>query len=297
MRPTYLQFRSPKEQTGEYLNVNVTSDGKSLKYKAKEAMKSTWSKGQRWEHIKEVARRTSYKVGPGCYNFAISTNRGRGAVIVKDQANAAPINGNFDYIYVGDTLMKRERPASRGGLSPRSMLYNTERNMSPVASQYGGHEGTFAEQSGRNSLRAMSAGRRSDYQIGGESPYSSKRLYPPSYTYQQNGGNSPTPAKKKVPSYNYHVRGGSYSPSSRQYERQLSGGQSPDNEPRYRTTASPENRRSHHNSARDLRGDEGVHVKDKDFYAALQDQWQGGQKIVIHRQGSGKRLDQDDSGL
>jgi len=269
----------------------MTSDGRSLKYKAKEVMKTTFSKGQRWEHIKEVARRTSYKVGPGCYNFPITTNKGKGPVIIKDQVVANPSNGNFDYIYVGDTLMKRERPTSRGGLSPRSYLYTSERNMSPTESRYGGN---FGEVSGRNSMRAMSAGRNSaprvDYQTGGDSPYSSARRIYPSYS-NQNGGNSPNvQPKKKMPSYDYPImRNTSHSPS-RQYERQVSGGQSPG---KYSGNMSPE-RRSNNNSARNLHDDERTQAKDKDFYAALQDQWNNNnQKIVIHRQGSGKRLDED----
>ncbi len=251
-------------------------------------MKTTFSKGQRWEHIKEVARRTSYKVGPGCYNFPITTNKGKGPSIVKDQVIANPSNGNFDYIYVGDTLMKRERPTSRGGLSPRSFMYTSERNMSPVGDRY--REGSFGEVSGRNSMRAMSAGRNSaprvDYQTGGDSPYSSsRRIYP-------SGGSSPNvQPKKKMPSYNYPImRNTSHSPS-RAYERQVSGGQSPEN-PRYSGNMSPE-RHSNNNSARNLH-DERLQVKDKDFYAALQDQWgNNNQKIVIHRQGSGKRLGED----
>jgi len=129
MRPTYLQFRNPKEQTGEFLNISMTVDGKGLKYANKTPLKSTFPRGERWQHIKEVACRTSTKVGPGCYKFPFTTNKGRSARIEKDTMTAAKA---WEYLYVGDCLIKKERPSSRFSVTPGSTnAFNNSRGFSP----------------------------------------------------------------------------------------------------------------------------------------------------------------------
>jgi hypothetical protein len=114
MRPTFLQFRSPKEQTGEFLNPTLTNDGKSLKPQSIDFSKSTFPKGQRWEHIRELTCRTSYKIGPGCYKSPLSTNKGKATKIMKDTATTT--TDGYDFLYVGNTILKREN--KRDKLTP-----------------------------------------------------------------------------------------------------------------------------------------------------------------------------------
>jgi hypothetical protein len=132
MRPTYLQFRSPKEQTGEFLNVSMTSDGKALKFADKTPLKSTFPRGERWQHIKDIACRTSHKVGPGCYKFPITTNKGRGPKITRDTMTSSSA---WEYLYVGDALLRKERPVSRlSGMTPASQAFHNSKSFSPYTS-------------------------------------------------------------------------------------------------------------------------------------------------------------------
>jgi len=132
MRPTLLQFRSPKEQTGEFLRPDVTSDGKNLQFKPK-SIHSSFPKGQRWEHIREIACRTTFKVGPGCYNTPMTTNKGRSPKIVKPSAT---LSNGWDYIYVGDSIIKKERPTSRGRSSTLRSSDRANTEASPVSKSY-----------------------------------------------------------------------------------------------------------------------------------------------------------------
>jgi len=81
---------------------------------------SSFGRSERWQHIKEVSCRTDSKVGPGCYNSPISTNKGKSVKIMKDLAVSSLPEGEF--IYVGSTILKRERPTSRGNITFRSTI-------------------------------------------------------------------------------------------------------------------------------------------------------------------------------
>jgi len=81
---------------------------------------SSFGRSERWQHIREVSCRTDSKVGPGCYNSPISTNKGKGVKIMKDLAVSSLPEG--DFIYVGNTILQRDRPTSRGNITFRSTL-------------------------------------------------------------------------------------------------------------------------------------------------------------------------------
>jgi len=237
-------------------------------------MKSTFPKSQRWEHIRQVACRTSFKIGPGCYNTPLSTNKGRSARIVKD---ATFVSSNCDYVYVGESIVRKERSSSRGnGLTSR-YSYQTDRTMSPYSSRHVGNEGNFGEMARRSMQRPVSAGRQrvNEYSYNREtlspkretpsnpsnqrSPVSSDRRRASSNDYYQSRG---IPYGKRIyPTYD-HPSGG-YSPTSKQ-----------------KTPGSPG--KSSLKVSKSLRGDELLNVKEKDFYAALQEQWGIGKKVVIH---------------
>jgi len=122
MRPTCLNYRSPKEQTGEYLTPQVTSNGSrsTLGGVYYPESKSTFSRGQRWGHIDHIARRTSYLIGPGCYQVPISTNKGISVVMRPESIIYSDQTNDKDYMYVGNTLVRRDYETRRSVSQARS---------------------------------------------------------------------------------------------------------------------------------------------------------------------------------
>jgi len=68
MRPTNLNFRSPKERTGEYYDPQLAHDGKRIKFSFTEPTRSTFSKQKRFLQYKIEGERTSAILGPGSHN-------------------------------------------------------------------------------------------------------------------------------------------------------------------------------------------------------------------------------------
>ena len=66
MRPTFLQFRSPKERTPDPYDVQVTCEGVSLDYrKSKSPM---FGRERRFRQYDQEARKTGFRIGPGSYS-------------------------------------------------------------------------------------------------------------------------------------------------------------------------------------------------------------------------------------
>ena len=65
MRPTLLDFRSPKERTPAPYKPMVTRDGSTLSSSNDKSPRI--GKGQRFRQYKINAKNTGYMVGPGTY--------------------------------------------------------------------------------------------------------------------------------------------------------------------------------------------------------------------------------------
>ena len=66
MRPTFLQFKSPKERTPGFYDTHITSNGDSLDLKKKNS--PTFARSKRFMCYNERAKRTGFFVGPGAYS-------------------------------------------------------------------------------------------------------------------------------------------------------------------------------------------------------------------------------------
>lgn len=104
MRPTFLNFRPPWEKTGEYVDPDVTFDGRKLNFAPKSQNKSmaTWSQSERFLETTQGHRVT---VGPGDYNVEnnLYWKTQPGPKICKDNSFQDP---KGKYVYVGDRLVR-----------------------------------------------------------------------------------------------------------------------------------------------------------------------------------------------
>ena len=115
MRPTSLQYRYPKEKTGEYLLpivniIQVTADGRCLKYYGASTKKSKtygFSTEDRFRDYKILSKRTGKLVGPGTYqeNIAVKKiQKNPGTINIKKIKGIQPLN-SYSYYMVGDHLV------------------------------------------------------------------------------------------------------------------------------------------------------------------------------------------------
>ena len=101
MRPTFLQFRSPKERTPDPYDIKVTCDGSHLIYPKSKS--PTFSREKRFKQYNDEARKTGYMLGPGSYSY-IGGSKIKGGYLYK------PLNGIRgdvkDAYYVGQILVR-----------------------------------------------------------------------------------------------------------------------------------------------------------------------------------------------
>ena len=105
MRPTNLGFRSPKEKTPDAYVPQVTNQGKCLGFVASSAH-STFSTSKRFQQYDIDAKRTGYRLGPGCYNgsgFEISKSK-KGGPVYKAFHGGKDMSNN-GYFYTGNQLV------------------------------------------------------------------------------------------------------------------------------------------------------------------------------------------------
>ena len=77
MRPTDLNFRSPKEKTGEYRVLDKTYDGRTLNFPDYKLSNPTFAKEKRFMRFAKMTGESTIIVGPGSYNSSncnIGTN-------------------------------------------------------------------------------------------------------------------------------------------------------------------------------------------------------------------------------
>ena len=108
MRPTALQFRSPKEKTAEYVLPVVTNQGSILlEVAGVYNKKPSFAKSRRFPNYDERAKITGYRVGPGSYHldhYSIEKSHVKGTHLYKDFHRTRDI-GNNGYIFIGNHLM------------------------------------------------------------------------------------------------------------------------------------------------------------------------------------------------
>ena len=106
MRPTDLNFRSPKEKTPDARYPVVTFDGRSLAY-ASFSTKGSFSQSKRFTQYDVEAKKTGYRVGPGAYNNVVEEicrSKSRGTPIYKDFHGGKDVTNN-GYFFYGNHLV------------------------------------------------------------------------------------------------------------------------------------------------------------------------------------------------
>lgn len=109
MRPTLLQFRSPKERTPDCYNPTLTFDGRRVSFSPVRMndTHSSFSNSKRFTQYDIEARRTGYFVGPGSYKNEVPSS---GKTRIKGTPVYKPISAlnstlNDGYIMVGDQVV------------------------------------------------------------------------------------------------------------------------------------------------------------------------------------------------
>lgn len=99
MRPTCLNFRSPKERTPDPYDITITCTGSSIKSPNKRT--PSFSRDKRFKQYEYEAKKTGYLIGPGSYLFS-SIPRIKGGVRYKPFHIKKNPN---ELIYVGQSLL------------------------------------------------------------------------------------------------------------------------------------------------------------------------------------------------
>lgn len=130
MRPTHLQFRSPKEKTAEYNVPVVTNGGSLLLAEICQQNHPTFSKSKRFSHYDDIAKKTGYRVGPGSYtptNTAIGRARVKGThVYRKFHGNKDVTNNGFFFVghqmtYDNTFVLPSRKSPVKSDISPSSI--------------------------------------------------------------------------------------------------------------------------------------------------------------------------------
>ena len=140
MRPTELQFRSPKEKTAEFNMPGITKEGIALLPIVCKQNHPTFAKSKRFSQYEENAKKTGYRVAPGSYSSevtAIGRARVKGTHVYKGFHGQKDVTNN-GYILVGNQMMF---DASFVLPSKKSPIYDTSKQLRTVESP--GFNNTF----------------------------------------------------------------------------------------------------------------------------------------------------------
>ena len=104
MRPTLLQFRSPKERTPDGYYPTISSDGRALQFSSPKGnkRKSSFSTAKRFQQYDVESKKTGFMVGPGTYkpdNLNIGNARMVKVCLYK------PLHNNKDTTHNGYSLI------------------------------------------------------------------------------------------------------------------------------------------------------------------------------------------------
>ena len=104
MRPTSLEFRSPKEKTPAGYLPKLNYVGQSLSFNSPKSKNEhfTFSTAKRFSQYATESTKTGYHLGPGAYSPDMYKTRVKGSPLYKRPHKAM---GNNGYFYVGDQLM------------------------------------------------------------------------------------------------------------------------------------------------------------------------------------------------
>ena len=106
MRPTHLQFRSPKEKTAEYTIPVVTNAGSLLLAEVSTLKHPTFPKSKRFPQYEDSSKITGFRVGPGSYtptNTSIGRARIRGGTVYRKYHGNKDVTNN-GFFYVGHQM-------------------------------------------------------------------------------------------------------------------------------------------------------------------------------------------------
>ena len=106
MRPTDLNFRSPKEKTPDARYPIVTFDGRNLVF-APSNNKGNFSQSKRFTQYDIEAKKTGYRVGPGAYDNCmeeIAKSKAKGAPVYKEFHGGKDVTNN-GYFFFGNHLV------------------------------------------------------------------------------------------------------------------------------------------------------------------------------------------------
>jgi hypothetical protein len=106
MRPTHLQFRSPKEKTAEYNVPVVTNGGSLLLAEVSQQTHPTFAKSKRFSQYEDNSKITGYRVGPGSYtpnNSSIGRARIKGGTVYRKYHGNKDVSNN-GYFFVGHQM-------------------------------------------------------------------------------------------------------------------------------------------------------------------------------------------------
>lgn len=106
MRPTDLNFRSPKEKTPDHRYPLVTFDGRRLDLSAEKG-KGSFSQGKRFTQYDKDAKKTGFMVGPGSYEGSkagIGRNKSKGGPIYKKFHGDRDVYNN-GYYFCGNQMV------------------------------------------------------------------------------------------------------------------------------------------------------------------------------------------------
>ena len=135
MRPTFLQFRNPKEKTPDPYDTRVTYNGRPLGYTRSKS--PTFARGKRFVQYESEAKKTGCLVGPGSYNNS-NSNKIIGAVNYKPLYG---VKGDLkNWFYVGNILVaspektERKTESNWGKIDNSRPVSSSSKNYAPVKS-------------------------------------------------------------------------------------------------------------------------------------------------------------------
>lgn len=161
MRPTLLQFRSPKERTPDPYDTTVTPDGRTLSFRSTkgESRGTSLPLERRFRYYDDEFRKTGFMIGPGSYNIGnlnIENSKLPKGCLYKPFHNNRDASNNA-YFMVGDLLlydgMLKNRQSKCSDIEDRIDVNLSVKSKSTFTSKEKSPTATFS-QSTRDDLSA-----------------------------------------------------------------------------------------------------------------------------------------------
>jgi len=161
MRPTLLQFRSPKERTPDPYDTSVTPDGRNILFRSPKGKSRGTSLPleRRFRYYDDEFRKTGFMIGPGSYNIGnlnIENSKLPKGCLYKPFHNNRDASNNAYYM-VGDLLlydgMLKNRQSKCSDIEDRIDVNLSVKSKSPFTSKEKTPTATFS-QSTRDDLSA-----------------------------------------------------------------------------------------------------------------------------------------------